>query len=213
MTHMQTTLAVDYPALQVSRLSLREGNCKKPVYAMHKWWARRLGTVFRMLLLTEGFGTDSSAGSLWSNFYSALQLPDDFTVLDPFLGGGTTLVEAAKLGARCVGVDIDPVACFVTQMELTPVAPKEIEACYRQIERKVASKIKALYRSRVEDEPVDVMYNFWVDHITCPDCGSTGDGHPTYQLAYDAAQEPRLLCVRTVVSLRAADSPPNRSLV
>ena len=31
------------------------------------------------------------------------------------------------------------------------------------------------------------MYNFWVDHITCPDCGSAGDGHPTYQIAHDTA--------------------------
>ena len=136
------TLAIDYPAVQVSRLSLREGNSKKPVYGMHKWWARRLGTVFRTLLLTEGCGVDSSPAVLRNEFYSTLQLPDTFTVLDPFLGGGTSLVEAAKLGARCVGVDIDPVACFVTQMELTPVDPREIDACFRQIERSVASKIR-----------------------------------------------------------------------
>lgn len=187
MARMQTSVAVSFPAVQVSRLALREGNCKKPVYAMHKWWARRLGTVFRMLLITEGCKPDASQKSLWNRFYSTVQLPDTFTVLDPFLGGGTSLIEASKLGAQCVGVDIDPVACFVTQMELTPVASAEIDAAFRRIERNVASKIKGLYRSEVDGKDVDVMYNFWVDRVTCPDCGAVGDGHPTYQLAYDTA--------------------------
>lgn len=35
------------------------------------------------------------------------------TVLDPFLGSGTTLIAAERLGRRCVGVEIDPVWCDV----------------------------------------------------------------------------------------------------
>lgn len=178
---------LDYPAIDVSRLDLREGNCKKPIYAMHKWWARRLGTVFRMLLVTEGLRTADECPPIWEGFYSKNELPQHFTVLDPFLGGGTSLVEAAKLGAQCVGVDNDPVACFVTQMELTPVSPEKILDSFREIERNVAPTIKKLYRSKVDGEMVDVVYNFWVDHITCPDCDTGSDGHPTYQLAYDTA--------------------------
>ena len=33
------------------------------------------------------------------------------TVLDPFLGGGTTLIAAARLGRRCAAVEIDPRYC------------------------------------------------------------------------------------------------------
>src|SRR5687767_5025899 len=104
-----------FPTVPVSRLALCEANCKKPVYTMHRWWARRLGVVFRMLLLAEGSREPLSRGARWSRFYSAHQLPPGFTVLDPFLGGGTSLVEAAKLGATCIGADIDPVACFVSE--------------------------------------------------------------------------------------------------
>src|SRR3984893_6338373 len=106
-----------YPIVAISRLALCEGNAKKPVYMMHKWWARRLGVVFRMLLLTQAGPDRNCEDDVWDRFYSPARLPQDFTVLDPFLGGGTSLVEAAKLGAHCIGCDIDPVACFVTQME------------------------------------------------------------------------------------------------
>jgi hypothetical protein len=47
-------------------------------------------------------------------------------VIDPFVGGGTTAVEARVLGRRCVGVDINSLAIFVSQAKTTPLSPKEI---------------------------------------------------------------------------------------
>src|SRR5437016_5794204 len=116
---------------------------------MHKWWARRLGVVFRMLLLSQAPTQAGSESDLWDQFYSSHTLPEGFTVLDPFLGGGTSLVEAAKLGANCIGFDVDPVACFVTQMELTPPAPHLIHQRFTEIQTTVMGDIKHLYRSYV----------------------------------------------------------------
>jgi hypothetical protein len=36
-------------------------------------------------------------------------------ILDPFMGGGTTLVEGSALGRRCVGTDINSLAVFVSK--------------------------------------------------------------------------------------------------
>ena len=36
------------------------------------------------------------------------------SVLDPFMGGGTTLVAGQCRGWRTVGVDVSPLACFVS---------------------------------------------------------------------------------------------------
>ncbi len=40
------------------------------------------------------------------------------TVLDPFCGSGTTLVECAHLGAQGVGFDLNPLAVFITNAKL-----------------------------------------------------------------------------------------------
>lgn len=55
---------------------------------------------------------------------SELTEPDD-VVLDPFVGGGTTAVEALALGRRALVADISPVACLVTRARTTPLGPKE----------------------------------------------------------------------------------------
>jgi len=41
----------DFPLHEVNRLAVKEANAKKPIYTMHKWWARRLSCVFRTILL------------------------------------------------------------------------------------------------------------------------------------------------------------------
>lgn len=76
----------------------------RPCYHIHKWWARRLGTVFRAIVLgaLTPSGTDISGA-----FHTPVRIRDR-VVFDPFMGSGTTIGEAAKLGARAIGRDINP---------------------------------------------------------------------------------------------------------
>ena len=49
-------------------------------------------------------------------------------VLDPFMGGGTAIVEGLALGRRMIGVDINPLAHFVASVRTTPLSPSDEEA-------------------------------------------------------------------------------------
>src|SRR3954464_779627 len=56
----------------------------------------------------------------------AFTKPGDL-VLDPHMGGGTTLVEARALGREAVGVDISTLAEFVTNVKCTIYSENELE--------------------------------------------------------------------------------------
>ena len=47
-------------------------------------------------------------------------------VLDPFVGGGTTAVEAALTGRRALVADINPLATFVTRAKTTPLTASQL---------------------------------------------------------------------------------------
>lgn len=52
--------------------------------------------------------------------------PGDY-VLDPYAGGGTSLVEAAALGRNAVGIDISQLAEFISRVKTTVLSPGELE--------------------------------------------------------------------------------------
>lgn len=49
-------------------------------------------------------------------------------VLDPYMGGGTTIVESLVRGRRAIGNDLNSLAVFVTRVKTTPLTAKERSA-------------------------------------------------------------------------------------
>jgi len=172
----------DLPIEQINPVALAEGNSKKPVYQMHKWWARRLGSVFRALILGT-FTPAKESETLWQKFCDGANLQGKI-VLDPFMGGGTTVVEALRLGCKVIGVDINPVAWFVTKKEIEPVDLKALEDAFRQLEQTVGQVIKRYYRTRCpKGHEAEVMYFFWVKVAKCRQCGARVRLFPDYELS------------------------------
>lgn len=145
-------LEVDFPIAPINALSNLEGNAGKPIYQMSKWWARRRSSVFRSLLIaaaTEAPGDPSQAAKrVWDHYYCNHQKAGHFRklrVLDIFMGGGTTLVEGARLGFQMAGVDLNPVAWLVTKNELACSDPEQVKALFEHIEATVKPLVQPFY--------------------------------------------------------------------
>jgi len=160
----------DFPVEKLDEIVRREANAKKPVYHLHKFWARRVGSTFRAMMLATFLEDDPM-----KHFYRKMTLKNSMgekpIILDPFIGGGTTVVEGLRLGAKLIGVDFNPLAWFITKKELEPVDLKKFEDEFEDLKKKVGKKIKFYYKTRCpEGHEADVMYVFWVRQVKCENC-------------------------------------------
>lgn len=55
------------------------------------------------------------------------------TVLDPFMGGGTTIVEGLTLGRKVVGIDVNSLAVLIARVKSTPLSLSELSYIRRLI--------------------------------------------------------------------------------
>src|SRR5207245_540024 len=104
----------DYDVSFVAALALREKQIQqnyRPIIAVHKWFARRPGTLFRGLILAE-FGDKP----LVDSFFHANDFPNR-VVADPFMGGGIPLIEANRVGCNVIGFDINPMSAWIVRQE------------------------------------------------------------------------------------------------
>lgn len=179
MRFIEKTLPVEY----LNPVAMAEGNAKKPVYRMHKWWARRLGSVFRTITLATFTAHDESDMSLWQRFCNGANLRGKI-VLDPFMGGGTTIVEALRLGCKVIGIDINPVAWFVTKQEVEPVSLVALDSAFERLTKTAGRFIEQYYQTRCpHGHQADVMYFFWVKVAECAECGARIRLFPNYELS------------------------------
>jgi hypothetical protein len=153
-----TCLEVDFPIAEINALSKQEGNAGKPIYQMSKWWARRRSCIFRAILIAAGMKVpddqEQAARKVWEYFYANHQKAGhfrDLKVLEPFMGGGTTLVEGSRLGYHITGNDLNPVAWFVVKNELAGSDPEQVRAFFAEIEREVKPLIHPFYVTNCPD--------------------------------------------------------------
>ena len=181
----------------ISQLAERESWRKevhRPIYHLHKWWAKRLGTVFRGILLgcTLKDTDDLSVAFYQKHDFSGLR------VFDPFMGSGTTIGEAHKLGFTVLGRDINQVAENSVRVALGPLNRKRIEQAFRVLSHGVGETIRGLYRSQDSaGKPCDVLYHFWVMQSACTHCSTAVDLFPSYVFARNAypARKPEVQVV------------------
>ena len=148
----KSCLEVDFPILPVNQIAAIEGNAAKPIYQMSKWWARRRSSVFRSLLIAAAARAPddlaAAAKTVWDAYYANHQTKGAFSglkVADFFMGGGTTIVEGARLGMQMYGTDLNPVAWFIVRNALSDVTRSEVEALLADVEAEVRPQIMPFY--------------------------------------------------------------------
>ena len=180
---MKRAIEEDFPIIEINRLAIPERNAFKPIYQMHKWFARRASCVFRAILL----GALKPAGTnIMEEFYKNHSNDPDTQgkiVLDPFMGGGTTIVEALRLGCKPVGIDLNPVAWFIVKTEVEPVDLAELDAAFERLANRIVGwsgkplreTLLGLYKTSppwtAPGSPAlpesDLIYTFWVKSAVC----------------------------------------------
>jgi len=68
---------------------------------------------------------------------------DGATVLDPYCGSGTALLEASLLGLNSYGSDIDPICHLISRTKVTPfVRAEPLTAALQQFESRLQKRVK-----------------------------------------------------------------------
>lgn len=172
------------PVTDLALLASREGRRPRPIYGAHRWFARRFGSAFRALLTAAALPVGSD---FWSAYYEGTDHWRGKTVLDPFVGGGTSVVEALRLKADVIGVDVDAVACAITRFETRAADMPDLLSSLDHLKEEVGAELDSFYRTEVAGgEEREVLHYFWVQIVDCSCCGQTVEAHPHYQLAYEA---------------------------
>lgn len=169
-------------------LALREKQIQqsyRPIIGIHKWFARRPGTVFRNLLLAE-FGSSDLTNEYWvgHNFSGV--------IADPFMGGGTPIFEANRLGFSVVGTDINPMAHWIVRQSIGLLDLEHFASTAEEVIADVERQIHDLYITCCDNcgQSVAVKYFLWVKQETCPACRVDNDLFPGYLLA-EATRHPK----------------------
>lgn len=187
------TIETNFNISFVAALALREKQIQqnyRPIIAVHKWFARRPGTLFRSLVLSE-FGN----APLEDTFFRKNEFPGK-RVADPFMGGGTPVVEANRVGCDVEGFDINPMAAWIVREKIEHL---DIEAYLKTasaLTQGLREELETLYRTDCPlygDRDVPVKYFLWVKEIDCGSCGEAVPLFPGYLLSEDVRHPANVL--------------------
>lgn len=128
-------------------------------YMMHKYWGRKPHNVVRDYIL---------------NFTK----PGD-VVLDPFMGSGVVVIESLKNNRKAIGIDLNPMACFIAQNTINNVDLDDFLVEFEEIYDKNREKFSELYLTKCPGCKNEIPFenSIWeIEELvkikgTCPTCG------------------------------------------
>ena len=192
-----------------TRLALREKQIQqnyRPIIGIHKWFARRPGTVFRSLLLAEYNSSEPLETSYWREH----KLKG--VIADPFMGGGTPIFEANRLGFSVLGVDTNPMAYWVVRQSLGRLDIEAFVSAAEEVASAIESTVGTLYETTCANcgQTAQVKYFIWVKTEMCPLCQTVNDLFPGYLLSQDSRHPKHVVVCSECGCLNEYDEQPSR---
>src|SRR5438128_43554 len=163
-----TLLETALPVRELSLLAKADRRSIDPVYATHRWWARRPPGVIRGLLLASALPASENHDLFWKLFSSVEPHLTGLRIHDMFAGGGAMLVEAARLGGTPSGTDVDPLAVKIISHELEPPPAAELAKAGAELLEAVAEKVGPLFGG--QRNGWRSVHFFYLHYVTCPKC-------------------------------------------
>lgn len=160
-----------FPYVEVSQLVAADRRSKDPLYGVHKWFARRPATLVRALLLASHLPREADPDSFWNMHAQPGRWLEDAVVYDPFMGGGTSLVESARMGAAVVGRDVDPMAVAIVGSELRGL-DTEFSRTADELVRQLSHDLAKFFAG--PDPDWTPLHWFWLTRPKCSHCGESG---------------------------------------
>ena len=173
-----------FPAYAVSRVASADRRARDPAYSAHRWWARRPPALMRAILLAAALDASTSEGEFWDQYADASDVLSGVRVFDPFMGGGSTLIEASRLGASVEGTDVDPTAELIVAHALAPADGQEVLEAGNELLAHLRSSFSALYPA----DGGEALHWFWLPIVTCPECSEPGPLYRSLVLARDVGK-------------------------
>ena len=192
-----------------ARLALKEKQIQqnyRPIIGIHKWFARRPGTVFRSLLLAEYNSSEPLETSYWREHKLT------GVIADPFMGGGTPIFEANRLGFSVLGADTNPMAYWVVRQALGRLDIQRFASAAGEVASAIESTLGTLYETACVKcgQTAQVKYFIWVKTERCPLCQAVNDLFPGYLLAQDSRHPKYVVACRECGCLNECDEKPSK---
>ncbi len=169
---------------QVAELESYRKEIYRPIYHLHKWWAQRLGSIFRATIIGAAAPANSAVDQL---YLQPVRLDPNLVVYDPFMGSGTIPGEAHKLGAATIGVDINPVAVRAVKIALGKTDKEKTIQLFEQLEQQLSKQLRKYHQTKdAAGRPAEALYWFWVRQLPCPSCQTPVDLFSTRVIAKHA---------------------------
>ena len=74
-------------------------------------------------------------------------------ILDPFMGSGTTNLEASLLGRHSVGIDVDPFSRFIAKVKTNPLPKNKLIRTYNTLKKRISIYIEPKHLRNIPDFP------------------------------------------------------------